>query len=277
MADISTKITAFKNAVYGSNVKSTMTDLLNTVETTNTFNFGTHSSGNTIRLYRGKCLGVGPTFEQASTKEQRTAIRNGTYVDMFIGDYWEVNDVIYRIADINYWYQSGGGTTAHYVLVPDISFGIDNMNEEDSTIGAYALSTIKNNTKSLLNKVKDRITVDFGRYLFTIRRTFPNTTVDGAQSACSWYNSTVDFMTEFMVFGTYNKCKKNDGSYISTSDRKQLRLFQLNPTLINLRTSYWLLDVASEESFVIVSANGTSSSANASTMHGVRPVFAIKG
>lgn len=47
--------------------------------------------------FRGKCLG------ESITEEQLTAIQDGRFYDLYVGDYWEINEVKYRIADINYW------------------------------------------------------------------------------------------------------------------------------------------------------------------------------
>ena len=59
-------------------------------------NAGFHNS-----LYRGKKLGT------SVSAEQYAQISAGTFDDMFIGDYWEINSVIWRIAAFDYWLHSG--------------------------------------------------------------------------------------------------------------------------------------------------------------------------
>ena len=76
-------------------------------------------------LYRGKFLG------NSLTSAQSAAIQAGTFDDLYIGDYWTINGVNYRIAAFDYYYQCGDGynantnptgstvTTHHGVGVPD--------------------------------------------------------------------------------------------------------------------------------------------------------------
>ena len=57
-------------------------------------NAGAHNS-----IYRGKYLG------SSVTAEQYTAISSGTFEDLYIGDYWTIGGVNYRIAAFNYYMQ----------------------------------------------------------------------------------------------------------------------------------------------------------------------------
>lgn len=52
-------------------------------------------------IFREKSLG------ESITAEQLAAIRDGSFKDLYIGDYWEINGVKYRIADVNYWKNVG--------------------------------------------------------------------------------------------------------------------------------------------------------------------------
>ena len=52
-------------------------------------------------IYRGECLG------NTITDEQAAAIADGSFEDLFIGDYWTMGGVNYRIADFDYWYRTG--------------------------------------------------------------------------------------------------------------------------------------------------------------------------
>ena len=230
-------------------------------------------------LYRGANLGSGTTFAAASTAAQRTAISNGTFEGLFIGDYWTVNNVLYRIADFNYWKRSGDTdfNTNHVVLVPDSSFGNYVMNDSNDTTGAYVGSKMYTNSSSVLNTARTKISTDFGGYLASHKEYLPNAISNGAQSAGAWYDSTVELMNELMVYGTYIRCKDNGGVYLYTTDKDQLALFRLNPALVNLRYNYWLRDVNSAAYFAIVGSSGIAAHYSASYSSGVRPAFAVKG
>lgn len=46
-------------------------------------------------IFRGKHLG------ESITEEQLEVIRDGSFADLYVGDYWEINGTKYRIADIH--------------------------------------------------------------------------------------------------------------------------------------------------------------------------------
>ena len=230
-------------------------------------------------LYRGANLGSGTTFATASTAAQRAAIAAGTFEGLFIGDYWTVNNVLYRIADFNYWKRSGDTdfNTNHIVLVPDSSFGSDKMNDTNITTGAYVGSKMYTDASSVLNTARTKIASDFGGYLATHKEYLANAVNDNAQTAGAWFDSTVELMNELMVYGHYVYCRKSNGTYLYTIDKAQLSLFKLNPALVNLRYSYWLRDISSATTFASVFYDGGAYKYGASYSFGVRPAFAVKG
>ena len=61
------------------------------------------------RIFRGKNLGT------SVTAAQKAAIQDGTFKDLFLGDYWVINDVTWRIVDMDYWYNTGStALTTHH-------------------------------------------------------------------------------------------------------------------------------------------------------------------
>ena len=232
-------------------------------------------------IYRGANLGSGTTFSAASTAEQRASIANGTFKGLFIGDYWTVNNVVYRIADFNYWKRSGDTdfNTNHIVLVNDNSFGNDVMNDTNITTGAYLGSKMYTDSSSVLNTAKTKIATDFGSFLATHRLYLPNT-VDstGAQSAGTWVDSTAELMNEPMVYGCFHHAKPTSSvGHLYTCDKAQLALFRLNPAMVNLRYYYWLRDVVSSAIFAGVNYYGGADYDGASASRGVRVAFPVKG
>ena len=70
------------------------------------------------------------------TDEQYAAIESGTFDDLYVGDYWEIDGVKHRIADIDYYYdkdETGAGSTHHLVIVPDSQQVPDGMALHDSS------------------------------------------------------------------------------------------------------------------------------------------------
>ena len=233
-------------------------------------------------IYRGANLGSGDTFLDASTAEQRASIANGTFKGLFIGDYWTVNGVVYRIADFNYWMRSGDYdffNTNHIVLVNDDNFGIGSMNDVSITTGAYLGSKMYTDPSSVLNTAKIKIATDFGSFLATHRLYLPNTVDDtGAQSVGTWVDSTAELMNEPMVYGCFHHAKPTSNTgHLHTCDKAQLALFRLNPAMVNLRYSYWLRDVVSSASFAYVYTYGFAAYTLAPSSLGVRMAFPVKG
>ena len=74
-----------------------------------------NDSGFHNSIYRGKSLG------SSYTAAQQAAVAAGTFDDMFIGDYWVIDGVTWRIAAFDYWlgYGSMACNTHHIVIVPD--------------------------------------------------------------------------------------------------------------------------------------------------------------
>ena len=230
--------------------------------------------------YRGKSLG------SSFTAAQKAAIADGSFDDLFVGDYWTLNSRVYRIADINYYL--GLGDTPfeknHLVIVPDASFGNNVMNSSNITTNGYTNSKMYTDTTtpSVLNSAKSTIATDFGEnFVASHRILIPTTTSSGGvQTASDWFDSTVDLMNEVMVYGCWHNAIENTGTNTNTDtiETRQLALFALNPRLIhNGRYTYWLRDVVSSTGFANVSNDGNANYHNASNSLGVRPAFCVVG
>lgn len=222
-------------------------------------------------VYRGKSLG------SSVSDVQKKAIQNGTFDGMFIGDYWTIGSVNYRIADMDYWYNCGDTafTKHHLVLVPDTSLYVAQMNETNITTGGYVGSKMYTDN---LADAKTKIQSAFGSLLLTHREYLVNAVTDGRPSGGAWFDSSVELMNEIMVYGTHVYAPMNNGTTIPnkyTIDKQQLSLFRLNPKMLNRRYTFWLRDVVSASDFACVSNGGYANYGGASYSLGVRPVFPI--
>lgn len=206
-------------------------------------NAGAHNS-----IFRGKYLGT------SVTTTQYMAISSGTFEDLYIGDYWTIGGVNWRIAGFNYYYNVGDTTftTNHAVIVPDTILYNAKMNATDNTTGAYALSLMR--TTNLASAIST-IEGIFGTHLKTHREIFANAVTTGKASGWAWYDCKVELMNEQMVYGAsaWGESTYNNGYQVGSS-RQQLPLFSLNPQSINTRQSYWLRDVISATYFAIASS-----------------------
>ena len=244
-------------------------------------NAGFHNS-----IFRGKNLG------STVTAAQRSAITAGTFDDMYIGDYWEINSIKWRIAHFDYWLNCGDGanvcTDHHVVVVPDSALVNKRMNEKvdnvDTTAGAYVNSEMRTTN---LADAKTIVNAAFGAdNILGHREYMQNAVTDGYESAGAWVNADIELMSEIMVYGSNIFHNVKCGTAVPnlyTVNKTQLALFRLDPSYIickNVaqtdRSIWWLRDVVSATSFANVGNGGFANYGGASSSYGVRPAFGIK-
>ena len=227
-------------------------------------------------FFRGKNLGT------SVSTEQKAAIQNGTFKDIWLGDYWEIGGVKYRIGDFDYWYGTGDTeTTSHHVVVmPDSNLGTAAMNGSATTNGGYVGSAMYTTNMAT---AKSAITSAFGSNILSHREYLINTVSSGYPSAGEWTDSSIELPNEPMIFGSYIYTPSGNGVTnvkLYTNSATQLALFRVCPQFIYkpdgaTRISYWLRDVVNGTSFVRVSSYGAPQDTSASQSYGIRPVFAV--
>ena len=221
-------------------------------------------------IYRGKNLGT------SVTAEQYAAISSGKFTDLYIGDYWVIKGVTYRIAAFDYYYNCGDTnfTKHHVVIVPDTSLYKAQMNTSNVTTGGYTGSAMY---KSNLAQAKTTIKAAFGSaHVLTKRELLTNAVNGNTPSGWAWFDSDVELMNEVQVYGSVAWGAHDGNGYNVASGDGQFPLFMFDRTKLHNREDYWLRDVASATAFSIVSYGGRASdSGSASTSLGVRPAFCI--
>lgn len=248
----------------GNGLKSVTIEQLHAYTTNNA---GSHNS-----VYRGKFLG------EFVTSEQYDRIEKGTFEDLYIGDYWTIDGVNYRIAGFDYYYRCGDTdfNQHHAVIVPDVPLYTHKMNDTNTTNGGYVGSKMY---KEGLEQAKRTIKSAFPNHVATHRIYLTNAVSNGRPSGGSWFDSEVDLMSECMVYGGHQFSPMNDGTNIPanyTIERGQLPLFHLAPSFISNRaTLCWLRDVVSATFFALVEDSGVTNYTDASINGGVRPAFCI--
>ena len=239
-------------------------------------NAGAHNA-----IYRGKSLG------STVTTAQYAAIKAGTFDDLYIGDYWTIGGVNYRIAAFDYYLNSGDTscTTHHVVIVPDTCLYNAQMHNTSSggyeggaantTAGGYVGSDMY---KSNLEQAKTTIKSAFSGHVLKHRIYLTNAVANGRASGGAWCDSEVDLMCEQMVYGSGIFSPVSDGSNVPANyrvEKSQLPLFQHEPSRICNRNNWWLRDVITASYFASVTGNGYAGCGGASLSLGVRPAFCI--
>ena len=223
-------------------------------------------------LFRGKNLGT------ALTAVQKAAIKDGSFKGMFLGDYWSIGGRIWRIVDMDYWYNCGDTafTSHHLVIMPDEVLYNAQMNTTNVTTGGYVGSAMY---KSNLANAKTIVNAAFQGSVLTHREYLCNAVANGRPSGGAWFDSSIELPNEPMMYGHPHFSPTSDGSTVPsiyTISKTQLALFMVCPRfIVNRSYNQWLRDVVSSATFAVVDNNGLTSSYYASSSYGVRPVFPV--
>lgn len=223
-------------------------------------------------LFRGKNLGT------ALTAVQKAAIKDGSFKGMFLGDYWSIGGRIWRIVDMDYWYNCGDTafTSHHLVIMPDEALYNAQMNTTNVTTGGYVGSAMY---KSNLANAKTIVNAAFQGSVLTHREYLCNAVANGRPSGGAWFDSSIELPNEPMMYGHPHFSPTSDGSTVPsiyTISKTQLALFMVCPRfIVNRSYNQWLRDVVSSAYFARVRYYGSPSCAGASDSDGVRPVFPV--
>lgn len=223
-------------------------------------------------LFRGKNLGT------ALTAVQKAAIKDGSFKGMFLGDHWSIGGRIWRIVDMDYWYNCGDTafTSHHLVIMPDEALYNAQMNTTNVTTGGYVGSAMY---KSNLANAKTIVNAAFQGSVLTHREYLCNAVANGRPSGGAWFDSSIELPNEPMMYGHPHFSPTSDGSTVPsiyTISKTQLALFMVCPRfIVNRSYNQWLRDVVSSADFADVDHDGFSNYRGASVSYGVRPVFPV--
>lgn len=223
-------------------------------------------------LFRGKNLGT------ALTAVQKAAIKDGSFKGMFLGDYWSIGGRIWRIVDMDYWYNCGDTafTSHHLVIMPDEALYNAQMNTTNVTTSGYVGSAMY---KSNLANAKTIVNAAFQGSVLTHREYLCNAVANGRPSGGAWFDSSIELPNEPMMYGHPHFSPTSDGSTVPsiyTISKTQLALFMVCPRfIVNRSYNQWLRDVVSSASFAGVNGSGNTVDYGALGSYGVRPVFPV--
>lgn len=232
-------------------------------------NAGAHNS-----IFRGKYLG------SSFTSAQKSAISNGTFDDLYVGDYWTINSINWRIVDINYFIKAGSTqvTTPHLVIMPDTGLYTAQMNTSATTSGGYYGSAMRSsNLANALTTIQNA----FGSsYILTFSNLLSNAVSSGGASGWNYYNIQICLPSFSQIYGHSPIMPVSLSHYYNEGyGNSQFRLFALaHSFIVDRDNAYWLIDVCSDSYFASVGNRGfpDKRSADVTTVK-VRPFFLLKG
>ena len=232
-------------------------------------------STNSIAFHNSypRCKYLGTSITDA----QNTAIKNRTYDDLFIGDYWTINGVNWRIVAIDYYYNVGDTNfdKGNVIVMPDTVLYDAQMNTTGTTAGAYAGSLMRTQN---LNSARTIAQNAFGSHLANHRILLANSVDGSGPSDWAWYDSDgVELPNEVQIYGTRIWSSALKGFDVGTQ-KQQFPLMALAPQFVNTRQTYWLQDVSSKaytNNFISALSYGYVSSNLVTNLFGVRPAITL--
>lgn len=249
-------------------------------------------------LYRGKDL-----TSYFNSGAMSTAIANGTFDDIFPGDYIiksvtvdgkAYSNIKWIVGDLDYFLHRGVTETAehHLILFPENNIGTAQMNSTNTTANGYQGSDM---WKNVIPKYTTGIVSAFGSdHVLEHDELLTNVMNDNAASAAGagwtgsaywnwtgsygktdgsypWVKVKVNIFNQAMMFGNhpFASSGQEEGNC-----NKQLAAFRYGQ---NFTRAYWcwLRDVASANYFASAYSNGNASVHYASYVGGVRPYFLL--
>ena len=231
-------------------------------------NAGFHNS-----IFRGKNLGTSYTAAQSS---QVTA---GTFDDLFVGDYWVINGVNWRIADFDPYYRCGDNISLghHIAVVPDTNLYSTKWNETNDTSTGYVGSAIRANIKAASDTAagaEEKVIAAFGSsHVLAYHAIYPASYSSGKATGWAWTDAKVELMNEVEVYGS--SVWTSMPGYETGINKRQLSLFRIAPQFINIRALWWLRSVYSAAAACTCDGFGYSDYGSASVSIGVRPLSLI--
>lgn len=241
-------------------------------------------------LFRGKDL-----TDCFNSGEMSKAIADGTFRDIYIGDYINkpitvdgtTYNVKWEVADLDYFLHSGNTecTTHHVLLFPSKTIQTHvSMNDTNTAVGGYVATKMWTET---IPKYATGITNAFGSAHVLEHKEFLTKAINtdapssagagwmGSSTICEWYNTLVNIPSEPMIYG--GRVFGSSGFDVGNKER-QLQIFRFK-NFSEGRLGFWLQAVASATKFTHVYIDGSANYADASYSRswvGIRPYFLLK-
>ena len=204
------------------------------------------------------------------TSAQVSAITSGTFTDLFVGDYWVINGINWRIIDINYYLNiaySGLTTTNHLLVMPDKALYTKAWKADGNASGGWNSSDIFNTLDTDANAF---VPSDILNHSLPIAQRISNSLSGNGVSSVS---RKMDIASLMQLFGYVSEM-------IYRTDNKRFAIAELNLSWFNNlcdKNNAWTKDLFEAARAYVVSnimSHVGSVSVTESTC-GIRPYLAI--
>lgn len=219
-------------------------------------------------IFRGKNLG------SSLTNTQLQGIRDGTFKDLFVGDYFDFGTQKLRVAHLDYFLERTISSfegrfplfTHHLVLISDHVHGRINY---DAQRHSYASSDLKKAIESKTIRSEAGYIPGIEDFDVLNLQDYRSPTDDRAKRQL--YKSHAGALSSFMVVG---RDLMGSSSGVIPTD-PQMALFRLSPKMISINYSWWLADSCDDIYAFTVGPYGTIEKGEKRDSCGIRPYYVV--
>lgn len=226
------------------------------------------------RIYRGKYLG------NEVTPLQQARIRNGTFEDLFIGDYWIINNHEYVILDFDYYmgqYETQTEDVSVFIQSHHVTSYMRNLNLSSAysstspPTGGYGNSII--NTETIPNTFDPMIETDFGDHIQPVTL-YLSTAVDtsGDISSFNFFKIKSVIPSVSMLFN--GAVRNNKTNFINMVEDKMLAYYSIGKQE-PIFEDVWTRDLGNTGQPLCISW-GTLLTGGSNTPRKIYPIFSIQ-
>ena len=219
-------------------------------------------------IYRGKNLGL------SLTNIQLQGIKNGTFKDLYVGDYFDFGTQKLRVAHLDYFLERTTSSleghfplfTHHFVLISDHIHGRSNY---DAHRLSYASSDLKKAIES--KTIRSEVGYIPGIEDFDVLNLQDYRSLTDDRAKRQLYKSHAGALSSFMVVG---RDLMGSSSGIIPTD-PQMALFRLSPKMISINHSWWLADSCDDIYAFMVGPYGAIEKGEKRDSCGIRPYYVV--
>lgn len=198
-------------------------------------------------VYRGQYLGT------EITDEQLARIKDGTFKDLYLGDYWTFGNNSWRIAAFDYYYkaygQNGVGSETftidehHVILIPSNSLGEYRMNANASEIyygnSEMYTKTLPNLFKNLPAPLNTNLALTLPLYEFNVIEK-----TSGKLPLGGYLAPKLALMNQYQICGSKIVNRDTNGKYLryETADIQMFPMFNYESIRNFMIGGLWLRD-----------------------------------
>ena len=239
-------------------------------------------------IFRGKYLG------SSVTTTQKARIQDGSFDDLYVGDYWTMGGFNWRIADIDYYWGKTGLTPSgeahnkhHLLIMPDTHLRFGKLNEASSKANSgayYGMDARPTHLGAMLTTVLGL----FGTGSVITYETYVTTGIfSGLPGGSNLILGRLDLPSSVMFFGHDMWNPRAFGGttppQLYSLESTQLSLFRLAPQFIKSANTTntleakttWTRDIFNSVHAAVVGSYGQNTFVPTSGSYGFRPYFLL--